>query len=104
MATTIAYGHGHQPSQVGVQSGTLVAQGSISSGATRNDTITFPKPFRMPPVAVVGFESSSTSGTFGRCVCAVYEVTETTLTIRTFNGDSSGRNPAYHWIAVGELA
>jgi len=103
LATTIAYGHGHLPEQTGVLCGWLAAQGTIASGATRDDTITFPAKFASPPVAVVCFESASTSGDFGKVGCAVYNVTETTLTIRTFNGDSVGRNPAYHWIAVGNL-
>ncbi len=104
MARFYAYGHEHFAEDVGVLSGTLAAQGNIASGATRDDVITFPKAFKSAPVVVVGFVSTSSAGTFGRCVCAVSAVSTSSFTIRTFNGDSSNRNPGYSWIAVGQLA
>lgn len=104
MARTYVYGHNHFSEDCGVQAGTLGTQGNIASGATRDNAITFPKAFKAAPTVVAGFMSTSTAGEFGRCCCAVYSVSASGFTIRTFNGDSSNRNPAYSWIAVGELA
>ena len=104
MARVYAYGHNHFAKDCGVQAGALAAQGNIEAGAYRDNAIAFPLAFKAAPVVVACFVSSSSAGEFGRCVCSVHSVTATGFTIRTFNGDSSNRNPGYAWTAVGELA
>ena len=83
-----------------MQRGTVAGSGAISSGSYRDYTVTFPKAFTSAPIVVVGFDSNSTAGEFGRCSCSVSSVSATGCTLRVFNGDSSNRNPSLNWIAV----
>lgn len=93
---------------LGIQAGGLENSegiGSISGGSYKDVTIDFTKPFlsNTVPVVVAGFWSTSTAGSFGRCCCSVSACTNTSFTIRVFNGDSSARAPALRWIAVGVM-
>lgn len=81
--------------------GETPALGNTASGTYQDETIYFHKAFISAPIVVIGFKSSSTGGTFGRCSVAVVEVTESYFTFRFFNGDSSNRNPDFTWIAAG---
>ena len=93
---------------LGIQAGGLdnsAGIGSISSGSYKDVTINFATPFQSNtvPIVVAGFWSTSTAGSFGRCCCSVSACTNTSFTIRVFNGDSSARSPALRWIAVGVM-
>ena len=83
------------------QAGYKYALGNTASGEYRDGSVEFWWPFTTPPVVVIGFDSTSASGTFGRCCVAVTEVTESGFSFRFFNGDSANRNPNFQWIAVG---
>ena len=94
-------GHNHFPADVGVQCGRTAAT-TVSNGGYVDVSVTFPKAFYAAPVVVVGFETESTAGSFGRCSVAVMgTVTTTGFTARIFNGDSTNRAPRVSWIAVG---
>ena len=94
-------GHNHFPSDVGVQCGRTAAT-TVSNGGYADVSVTFPKAFYAAPVVVVGFETESTAGSFGRCSVAVTgTVTTTGFTARIFNGDSTNRTPRVSWIAAG---
>lgn len=74
---------------------------SVASGATADVDISFNKTFLVDPNVVVGFKSSSTAGTFGRCTCSVMTTTTTGCSLRVFNGDTTARSPALIWTAIG---
>ena len=103
MARNYAYGHSHFLEDCGVQQGHVGALGNTAAGAYKDASVTFPKPYASAPVVVVGFETASTAGTFGRCSVAVVSATATGFTLRFFNGDSSNRNPGFTWIAAGKV-
>ena len=103
MARNFAYGHSHFSEDCGVQSGHVGALGNTSAGAYKDAAVTFPRAFAAAPVVVVGFETASTAGTFGRCCVSVVSATTTGFTLRFFNGDSSNRNPGFTWVAVGRM-
>ena len=84
-----------------MQVGYAAALGNTAAGAYKDGYVEFWWPFTVPPVVTIGFESTSTSGTFGRCCVAVTDVTESGFSFRFFNGDSANRNPNFQWIAVG---
>lgn len=81
-----------------VQSGEISST-SVTSGAYVDKSVNFDTPFASAPRVVVGFKSTSTAGTFGRCCCAVSAVSATGFTVRIFNGDSATRAPNIEWIA-----
>lgn len=85
-----------------IQTGLVVGDENVAGGSYKDYPVTFNREFSVIPNVVVGFESSSTAGNFGRCSCAVLlnSATTTGFTIRFFNGDSSNRNPCFNWIAV----
>lgn len=83
-----------------MDAGDEVLSSSIASGAYADVAVSFNKTFNTAPVVVVGFYSTSTGATFGRCSCAVHSVTTTGFTIRFFNGDTVGRQPNFRWIAL----
>jgi hypothetical protein len=94
-------GHNHFPADVGVQCG-RVASVTVSHGGYKDVNITFPEAFYAAPIVVVGFETESTAGAFGKCsVTVMGTVTTTGFTARIFNGDSTNRAPRVSWIAVG---
>ena len=96
-------GHNHFPADVGVQSG-RISSVTVPNGGYKDVGVTFPKAFYAAPIVVVGFETESTAGAFGKCTVAVTgTVTTTGFTARIFNGDTSNRNPRVSWIAVGTL-
>lgn len=74
---------------------------SVASGATADVNITFGKTFLVPPSVVVGFQSSSTAGAFGRCTCSVMTIETTGCSLRVFNGDTTTRAPSLMWVAIG---
>lgn len=74
---------------------------SVASGATADVNITFGKTFLVPPSVVVGFQSSSTAGAFGRCTCSVMTIETTGCSLRVFNGDTTVRAPSLMWTAIG---
>ncbi|MBQ8994507.1 MAG: hypothetical protein IJ091_11320 [Oscillospiraceae bacterium] len=82
--------------QSGTTSGVVTA-----SGGYKDVAFTFDEAFTEVPVIVVGFYSSSTVGTFGRCCVSVAANSTTGFTARIFNGDTASRSPALQWIAVG---
>lgn len=94
-------GHNHFPADVGVQCGREASK-SVNAGEYADYPVTFPKAFHAAPIVVVGFETESGQGAFGKCSVAVTgAVTETGFTARVYNGDTSTRNPRVSWIAVG---
>ena len=94
-------GHNHFPADVGVQSG-RIASTTVSANGYEDVSVTFPKAFYSAPIVVVGFETESGAGAFGKCVVAVTgTVTATGFTARLSNGDTSSRNPRVSWIAAG---
>lgn len=94
-------GHNHFPTDVGVQAG-RVASKSVAAGGYTDFAVTFPTAFHSAPIVVVGLETESGAGAFGRCVVAVTgTVTATGFTARVYNGDSSARSPRVSWIAAG---
>ena len=96
---------GLSAAMLGVQAGSIAAGGNLASGSYRDVAVTFPYayPSGTTPVVVVGFDSASTAGNFGRCCCAVLtgSVTNTGFTLRWFNGDSGNRDPGFAYVAVG---
>lgn len=83
--------------QCGVKTGSTVATHSYS-----DFTVTFPTPFPSIPTVCVSLYTSSTGygvGSVSAVVC-VGTVSTTGFTIRCYNNDSEGRNPAYTWIAM----
>jgi len=85
-----------------------MASGKTSSiqtpaNSTKTLDITFGKTFPAIPNVVVGFDSNSTDGAFGKCSCSVTGITTTGCTIKIFNGDTTSRSPNCHWIAVSSL-
>lgn len=92
-------------SAVNVRAGHIDAVGNTASGNYVDVPVTFSTAFSagITPTVVVGFSTTSTAGTFGRCSCAVVTgaVTNSGFTLRFFNGDSSNRNPAFDYIAIG---
>ena len=82
------------------QAGAIPAMGNTAAGEYRDGYCEFATPFVLPPTVIICFNSSSASGTFGRCTVAVTEVDENGFSFRFFNGDSSNRNPDFNWIAV----
>ena len=83
--------------QCGVKTGSTVATHSYS-----DFTVTFPTPFPSIPTVCVSLYTSSTGygmGSVSAVVC-VGTVSTTGFTIRCYNNDSEGRNPAYTWIAI----
>ena len=94
-------GHNHFPGDVGVQCG-RIAGTSVDSSKYVDVPITFPRAFHSAPIVVVGFETESTAGSFGRCSVAVTgTVTATGFTVRIYNGDTTDRVPRVSWIAAG---
>ena len=94
-------GHNHFPADVGVQCGRTAAT-TVSNGGYADVSVTFPKAFYAAPVVVVGLETESTAGAFGKCTVAVTgTVTTTGFTARIFNGDTTNRVPRVSWIAAG---
>lgn len=86
-----------------IQAGEVASVGATAGGATVDIDATFPIAFARgtTPYVVVGFKSTSTAGTFGRCAVAVMSATNTGFTFRFFNGDSSNRAPEFTYIAFG---
>lgn len=84
-----------------IQAGDIPAMGNTAGGAYQDGSVEFWTPFTAPPVVVIGFNSSSTSGAFGCCSVSTVNITANGFTFRFFNGDSSARNPAFQWIAAG---
>lgn len=82
------------------KAGTISALGNTAPGEYKDGYCEFATPFGIPPIVVICFKSSSSSGTFGRCTVSVMDVTENGFSFRFFNGDASNRNPEYNWIAV----
>ena len=83
--------------QCGVKTGSTVAANSYG-----DFTVTFPTPFPSIPTVCVSLYTSSTGygmGSVSAVVC-VGTVSTTGFTIRCYNNDSEGRNPAYTWIAI----
>ena len=102
MARNSAYGHSHFSEDCGMQSGQVASQ-TVNSGSYKDISVTFPRAFAQTPIVVVGFETGSTAGTFGRCCVAVLSRSTTGFTLRCFNGDSTNRSPGYTWIASGKV-
>lgn len=83
--------------QCGVKTGSTVAAHSYA-----DFVVTFPTPFPSVPTVCVSLYTSSTGygmGSVSAVVC-VGTVSTTGFTIRCYNNDSEGRNPAYTWIAI----
>ena len=83
--------------QCGVKIGSTVAANSYGDFA-----VTFPTPFPSIPTVCVSLYTSSTGygmGSVSAVVC-VGTISTTGFTIRCYNNDSEGRNPAYTWIAI----
>lgn len=74
-----------------------------SANSTKTINITFGKTFPAIPNVVVGFDSNSNDGAFGKCCCSVTSITTTGCTIKVFNGDTATRTPVCQWIAVSSL-
>ena len=91
-----------------LQAGTVMNTGKVAAGNCADFPVTFQRPFAAgtEPTVVVGFASNSTAAKFGACAVAVIpeSVTNTGFTIRFFNGDVSGRNPNFTYIALGTPA
>ena len=95
--------HGAQPFSGGRGRAVRAYSGtSVDSSKYVDVPITFPRAFHSAPIVVVGFETESTAGSFGRCSVAVTgTVTAAGFTVRIFNGDTTARVPRVSWIAVG---
>ena len=83
-----------------IDAGTASLSSTVASGAYRDVAVSFHKTFETAPNVVVGFQSTSTGATFGRCCCSAHSITTTGFTIRMFNGDTAARQPAFYWIAM----
>lgn len=83
-----------------IASGYESLSSTVAAGSYTDITVSFGKTFSSTPNVVVGFYSTSTAGTFGRCCCSVHSITTTGCKIRFFNGDSSARQPSFYWIAT----
>lgn len=83
--------------QCGVKTGSTVAANSYG-----DFTVTFPAPFPSVPTVVVSLYTSSTGYGMGSVTAVVCQgtITTTGFTIRCYNNDTVGRNPAYTWIAM----
>lgn len=88
---------------LGFQSGYVPAVGTTSSNSYKDIKVTFDHPFAagLTPIVLTTFFTQSTAGYFGRCCVAAYAVSNTGFTMRFYNGDSSGRNPGFYWLAIG---
>jgi len=84
-----------------IQAGSVAAMGNTASEQYKDGTVTFDSSFENSPVVVIGFDSQSVAGTFGRCAVSVVETSATGFKFRFFNGDASNRNPGFKWIAAG---
>ena len=82
----------------GVQMGEV--QASLSAGGTQNINVTFGIPFKTPPIVLLTFLHTTSSG-FGNCSCSVVSVSETGMTIRGYNAGSVAYNPKIMWLAIG---
>ena len=83
-----------------VDAGTARLSASVASGAYSDVAVSFHKTFETAPNVVVGFQSTSTGATFGRCSCAAHSITTTGFKIRMFNGDTTARQPSFYWVAM----
>lgn len=84
-----------------IDHGEYTSSVSTAGGNTQDFFITYNKVFTETPHVIVGFRSDSGAATFGMCAVSVMDESTTGFTIRFFNGDSSNRNPAFEWIAIG---
>lgn len=86
-----------------IQAGAIEALGNTAGGSTQDGEVVFAKPFAegTTPVVIIGFQSSSAAGSFGRCSVSVISASNTGFDFRFFNGDDSNRNPGYAYIAFG---
>lgn len=82
-----------------IQSGYIAPLGGTDAGSYKDGTREFYTPFKAPPAVVIGFDTTSTAGSFGKCSVALVDATETGFTFRFFNGDDTKRNPGFVWIA-----
>ena len=83
--------------QCGVHSG-----GSVATNTYADFVVTFPTPFPSVPTVVVSLYTSSTGYGMGSvtAVVCVGTVSTTGFTIRCYNNDTVGREPAFTWIAM----
>lgn len=86
---------------LGICSGSVAALGNTAASAYKDKSVSFGMTYSSAPNVIVGLQSDSTAGTFGRCSVSAHSVTTTGFTLRFFNGDSSNRNPSFYWIAIG---
>lgn len=84
-----------------IQSGIVVGS-NVPSGSYKNFNVTFPEAFGTAPDVMVCLKSASTSSGMGKVSCSAINESKTGFTIRAFNGDSTGREPDYRWIAVAK--
>ncbi len=77
---------------------------SVSASSYKDVVVSYTSAFAERPCVVVGLQSSSDAGSFGRVNAALkYTGSTTELTIRVANGDTSGRAPNLTFIAMGKI-
>lgn len=77
---------------------------TVNSSSYQDVVTTYISPFASTPCVVVGLQSSSTAGSFGRVNAALkYTGSTTELTIRVANGDTSQRVPNLTFMAMGAI-
>lgn len=77
---------------------------AVNSSSYQDVVVSYASAFSSTPCVVVGLQSGSTAGTFGRVNAALrYTGSTTELTIRVANGDTTQRAPNLTFIAVGKI-
>lgn len=84
-----------------IQSGIVIGS-NVPSGSYKDFNVTFPEAFGTAPDVMVCLKSASTGSGMGKISCSAINESKTGFTIRAFNGDSTGREPDYRWIAVAK--
>lgn len=82
--------------------GQLQIGSNVPSGSYKDFNVTFPEAFGATPSVMVCLKSASTGSGMGKVSCSAINESKTGFTIRAFNGDSTGREPDYRWIAVAK--
>lgn len=95
----IAYGHGHLPEQVGIQTGTVSVTTVANEVATVD--VTFPKPFAGVPNIVIVSPITSVPYTAVRYASAS-NYTKTGFKLHVYRTSSTSMGVA--WMAVGKMA
>lgn len=90
---------------LGIQKGSVEGE-SVTSGKTKDYSVTFTKAYSAPPTVVIGMKLSGelvNRYECGRLSCALVNVSATGFTARAYNYTASGDaiNVGFTWVAIG---